>query len=90
MISGGNTATVNGVVFVTSANADPNLVNVQATIPDSPGTKLFGLSGHLNRTECFELPLGITLREVVQDFGGGVRGGKSSRPVSPVARRRLT
>ncbi len=34
-------ATVNGVVFVTSANADPTLVNVQATIPASPATKIF-------------------------------------------------
>ena len=40
--------------------------------PESAGTKLFGLAGHLNRTECFELPLGITLREVVEDFGGGI------------------
>jgi autotransporter-associated beta strand protein len=35
-------ATVNGVVFVTSANVDPKLVNVQATIPASSGTRLFG------------------------------------------------
>ncbi|MGW8312668.1 MAG: NADH-quinone oxidoreductase subunit NuoF [Desulfuromonadales bacterium] len=51
--------------------------------PDSAGTKLFGLSGHLNRTECFELPLGITLREVVEDFGGGVRGGKKFKACLP-------
>jgi NADH-quinone oxidoreductase subunit F len=51
--------------------------------PLSAGTKLFGLSGHLNRTECFELPLGITLREVVDDFGGGVRGGKKFKACLP-------
>jgi NADH-quinone oxidoreductase subunit F len=51
--------------------------------PDSAGTKLFGLSGHLNRTECYELPLGITLREVVEDFGGGVRGGKKFKACLP-------
>lgn len=51
--------------------------------PESAGTKLFGLSGHLNRNECFELPLGITLREVVEDFGGGVRGGKKFKACLP-------
>ena len=51
--------------------------------PESAGTKLFGLSGHLNRPECFELPLGITLREVVEDFGGGVRGGKKFKACLP-------
>jgi NADH-quinone oxidoreductase subunit F len=51
--------------------------------PESAGTKLFGLSGHLNRTECFELPLGITLREVVEDFGAGVRGGKKFKACLP-------
>ena len=51
--------------------------------PESAGTKLFGLSGHLNRTECFELPLGIPLREVVEVFGGGVRGGKKFKACLP-------
>ena len=51
--------------------------------PDSAGTKLFGLSGHLNRPECFELPLGITLREVVEEVGGGVRGGKAFKACLP-------
>ena len=51
--------------------------------PDSAGTKLFGLSGHLNRPECFELPLGITLREVVEEVGGGVRGGKKFKACLP-------
>ncbi len=50
---------------------------------ESAGTKLFGLSGHLNCNECFELPLGITLREVVEDFGGGVRGGKKFKACLP-------
>ncbi|PLX82612.1 MAG: NADH-quinone oxidoreductase subunit NuoF [Desulfuromonas sp.] len=47
------------------------------------GTKLFGLSGHLNRTECFELPVGIPLREVVETFGGGVRNGKGFKACLP-------
>ncbi len=47
------------------------------------GTKLFGLSGHLNRTECFELPLGIPLREIIEDFGGGVWQGRKFKACLP-------
>lgn len=43
-----------------------------ALTPGSSGTKLYGLSGHLNVTECFELPVGIPLREIVENYGGGV------------------
>lgn len=50
--------------------------------PEGAGTKLFGLSGHLERTECFELPVGISLREVIE-IGGGVRGGRSFKACLP-------
>ncbi|MCW8858313.1 MAG: NADH-quinone oxidoreductase subunit NuoF [Deltaproteobacteria bacterium] len=43
-----------------------------ALTPEGSGTKLFGLSGHLNCTECFELPVGIRLGEVVETYGQGV------------------
>ncbi len=46
------------------------------------GTKLFGLSGHLERTECHELPVGISLREVIE-IGGGVRRGKAFKACLP-------
>jgi NADH-quinone oxidoreductase subunit F len=49
---------------------------------EGAGTKLFGLSGHLEITECFELPVGITLREVIE-IGGGVRGGKAFKACLP-------
>ncbi|WP_020674914.1 NADH-quinone oxidoreductase subunit NuoF [Geopsychrobacter electrodiphilus] len=39
---------------------------------EGAGTKLFGLSGHLNVTECFELPVGIPLGELIEAYGGGV------------------
>jgi len=50
--------------------------------PEGAGTKLFGLSGHLEITECFELPVGVTLREVIE-IGGGVRGGKAFKACLP-------
>jgi len=49
---------------------------------DGAGTKLFGLSGHLEITKCFELPVGITLREVLE-IGGGMRGGKAFKACLP-------
>lgn len=46
------------------------------------GTKLFGLSGHLKKTECFELPVGITLGEVIE-IGGGMRGDRPFKACLP-------
>ncbi len=51
--------------------------------PGSFGPKLFGLSGHVNRPGCYEAPLGITVRRLIEDFGGGVRGGRRVKAVVP-------
>ncbi len=42
----------------------------------SKGTKTFSLTGDINNTGLIEVPFGITLREIVFDIGGGIRGGK--------------
>ncbi|MEA2055225.1 MAG: NADH-quinone oxidoreductase subunit NuoF [Candidatus Thermoplasmatota archaeon] len=42
--------------------------------PGSPGTKLFCLSGHVNKPGVYELPMGITLRKLIEKYGGGVKG----------------
>jgi NADH-quinone oxidoreductase subunit F len=47
------------------------------------GTKLYGLSGHLNRTPCLELPIGTTLREIVEEHGGGVWQGRRFKACLP-------
>jgi NADH-quinone oxidoreductase subunit F len=47
------------------------------------GTKLFCLSGHLNRTGCFELPMGITLGQLVEEHGGGVWQGRRFKACLP-------
>ncbi|MFO7811801.1 MAG: NADH-quinone oxidoreductase subunit NuoF [Pelovirga sp.] len=54
-----------------------------ALTPDGSGTKLFGLSGHLNCTECFELPVGISLREVVETYGQGMWKNKQFKACLP-------
>ncbi len=40
-----------------------------------PGTKVFSLSGDIQRTGCFEAATDVTLKEVIEDFGGGPRPG---------------
>ena len=49
--------------------------------PDSPGTAIFALTGMVNRTGLIEVPMGITLREIVFDIGGGIPGGKRFKAV---------
>ncbi|MFH0910371.1 MAG: NADH-quinone oxidoreductase subunit NuoF [Planctomycetota bacterium] len=43
--------------------------------PGSKGTKVFSLVGKVENTGLVEVPMGITLREIVEDIGGGVRRG---------------
>lgn len=40
----------------------------------SPGTKAFALTGTVNNTGLIEVPMGTTLREVIFDIGGGIKG----------------
>jgi NADH-quinone oxidoreductase subunit F len=42
---------------------------------DSAGTKIFTVSGCVERPGAFEVPLGITLRQIVEQFAGDTRGG---------------
>ena len=47
----------------------------------SKGTKTFALTGEVNNTGLIEVPMGTTLREIVFDIGGGIRGGKKFKAV---------
>jgi NADH:ubiquinone oxidoreductase subunit F (NADH-binding)/(2Fe-2S) ferredoxin/NAD-dependent dihydropyrimidine dehydrogenase PreA subunit len=42
----------------------------------SKGTKVFALTGKINNSGLVEVPMGTTLREIIFDIGGGIRGGK--------------
>lgn len=41
---------------------------------NSPGTKAFALTGNIENTGLIEVPMGTTLREIIFDIGGGIRG----------------
>jgi NADH:ubiquinone oxidoreductase subunit F (NADH-binding)/NAD-dependent dihydropyrimidine dehydrogenase PreA subunit len=47
----------------------------------SKGTKIFSLVGKVNNTGLVEVPMGISLREIVYDIGGGIPGGKKFKAV---------
>ncbi|MEE8582683.1 MAG: NADH-ubiquinone oxidoreductase-F iron-sulfur binding region domain-containing protein, partial [Dehalococcoidales bacterium] len=48
---------------------------------NSKGTKIFSLVGKINNTGLVEVPMGITLREIVYDIGGGIPKGKKFKAV---------
>ncbi len=47
----------------------------------SPGTKVFALTGKVKNTGLVEVPMGITLREIIYDIGGGILGDKKFKAV---------
>ncbi len=49
----------------------------------SPGTKLFCVSGHVERPGNYELPLGFPLMELIEDVCGGMKDGKALKAVIP-------
>ena len=48
---------------------------------NSPGTKTFSLTGSIENTGLIEVPMGTTLREIIFDIGGGIKGGGGFKAV---------
>ena len=72
----------------TFANIPPIIRNggdwyAQIGTEKSKGTKVFALAGSVQNTGLVEVPMGITLREMVFDIGGGIPKGGSSKPCRP-------
>ncbi|MEZ6068799.1 MAG: NADH-quinone oxidoreductase subunit NuoF [Pirellulales bacterium] len=59
--------------------ADPN----NPRDAGSYGPKLYCLSGHVNKPGCYEAPLGITCRELIDNFGGGVWKNRRAKAAVP-------
>lgn len=47
----------------------------------SPGTKVFALGGKIENTGLIEIPMGVTLREIIYDIGGGIPNGKEFKAI---------
>ncbi len=49
--------------------------------PNSTGTKTFAITGDIANTGLIEIPMGVTLREVIYEIGGGIKDGKEFKAV---------
>src|SRR4030095_5791538 len=47
------------------------------------GTRLYGVSGHVNKPGVYEFPMTVTLRELIYDHCGGIRGGRKLKAIIP-------
>src|SRR3978361_2184946 len=47
------------------------------------GTRLFGISGHVERPGIYELPMGYNLKKAIYEVAGGIKGGKALKAVVP-------
>ncbi|MFZ5572245.1 MAG: NADH-ubiquinone oxidoreductase-F iron-sulfur binding region domain-containing protein [Thermodesulfobacteriota bacterium] len=50
-------------------------------VPNSTGTKVFSLVGKVNNVGLVEVPMGVPMRQIVEEIGGGVPGGKPFKAV---------
>jgi NADH-quinone oxidoreductase subunit F len=51
--------------------------------PRNGGTRLFCLSGHINRPGIYELPMGFNLKRMIEEVGGGIPNGRKLKAVIP-------
>jgi len=49
----------------------------------SPGTMLFGMSGHVQNPGIYEVPFGVSMKEFIEKIGGGVKDGKKLKAIIP-------
>src|SRR6202522_2565670 len=47
------------------------------------GTRLFGISGHVERPGIYELPMGYNLKRAIYEVGGGIKGGRALKAIVP-------
>jgi NADH-quinone oxidoreductase subunit F len=75
-----NVETIANVPAIFKITADEYL---KIGAPTQPGTLLYGVSGNVIRSGVYELPTGISLKELIYDICGGIPGGKAIKAVIP-------
>jgi NADH-quinone oxidoreductase subunit F len=70
-----------GVEWFKSLGVPPDPKNPRDA--GSFGPKLYTLAGHVEKPVCVELPMGVTIRELVETHGGGVWKGRRAKAVNP-------
>ncbi|MFP4662285.1 MAG: NADH-quinone oxidoreductase subunit NuoF [Halanaerobiales bacterium] len=73
-----NVETFGNVPFIITNGAD---AYKSVGTEKSTGTKVFALTGKINNTGLVEVPMGISLREIIYDIGGGLNQGKKFKAV---------
>ncbi len=73
-----NTETFSLVPWIISKGADSF---AKIGTEQSKGTKVFALAGKINRGGLIEVPIGITIRNIVEEIGGGIPDGKAFKAV---------
>jgi NADH-quinone oxidoreductase subunit F len=76
-----NVETLSNVPFIISHG--PSRFKELAKIPEASGMKLFCISGHVRNPVCVELPLGMTLGEIIDGPCGGMLPGKKIKACTP-------
>jgi NADH-quinone oxidoreductase subunit F len=61
----------------------PDWFKSLAATPTGSGTKLFSVSGRVARPDCYELPMGTPLREIIFEHAGGMAPGRTFKAVIP-------
>jgi NADH-quinone oxidoreductase subunit F len=51
--------------------------------PKNGGTRMFAVSGHINKPGIYELPMGFSMKRLIEDVCGGIRNGKKLKAVIP-------
>jgi len=51
--------------------------------PDAPGVKIFSLSGRVKRPGSYELPFGVTFRQLIYEYGGGILDDRPIKAIMP-------
>jgi NADH-quinone oxidoreductase subunit F len=75
-----NVETLSNIPYVIAMGADAYGKIGEET---SPGPKLYGVSGMVNKPGVYELPMGTTLREIIYTHCGGIKGNKKLKAVIP-------
>jgi len=82
-----NIETMANVPHIVNRGADWfKSMGVPSTGPKDPGSygpKLYCISGHVNKPGCYEMPMGITCRELIERYGGGVWKGRKGKMAVP-------
>ena len=76
-----NVETLSNLPHIVNRGAD--WFNTMGAPPRSPGLRIFSVSGHVNRPGNYEVPMGITLRALIDEHAGGVRNNKKIKAIIP-------